>query len=52
MKGMASNLGGTRLDAVARSIDIDAPSIAVAASRPPVLSTTTDELLVELRAIA
>jgi signal transduction histidine kinase/DNA-binding NarL/FixJ family response regulator len=52
MKGMASNLGATRLAAVARSIEIDAPSIEAASDRLKLLTATTDETLVQLRAIA
>jgi signal transduction histidine kinase/CheY-like chemotaxis protein len=52
MKGMASNLGATRLAAVARSIEIEAASIEVAADHLEMLSATTDETLIELRAIA
>jgi signal transduction histidine kinase/DNA-binding NarL/FixJ family response regulator len=52
MKGMASNLGAARLAAVARSIELDAPSIEVVSHRLPLLTATTDETLVQLRAIA
>jgi signal transduction histidine kinase/DNA-binding NarL/FixJ family response regulator len=52
MKGMASNLGASRLAAVARSIEIDAPSIEAAAGRLHLLQVTTDETLVQLRALA
>jgi hypothetical protein len=52
MKGMASNLGATRLAAVARSIEIEAASIEMASGHLAMLSATTDATLVELRAIA
>jgi DNA-binding NarL/FixJ family response regulator len=52
MKGMASNLGASRLAAVARRIEIDASSVEVAASQIELLEATTDETLVALQAIA
>jgi signal transduction histidine kinase/DNA-binding NarL/FixJ family response regulator len=52
MKGMASNLGASRLAAVARSIEIDAASIETASARLNLLAVTTDATLLELRAIA
>ncbi len=52
MKGMAANLGAARLAAVARSIELDAPSIEVVSHQFKLLTETTDETLLQLRAIA
>jgi CheY-like chemotaxis protein len=51
LKGMASNLGAARLAAVARSIELDAPSIEVVSHQLKLLTATTNETLVQLRAI-
>jgi signal transduction histidine kinase/CheY-like chemotaxis protein/HPt (histidine-containing phosphotransfer) domain-containing protein len=52
LKGMANNLGARRLAAIARSIEVDAPTVAVAAAKLGALEVATSETLAGLRLIA